>query len=592
MEVFENEDYQEALADAESRVKNLVWTVAGDYDAQPKIDLELYEQAREIVFYDAIRQGAFAGLYQGDFFSMYLVKKLYCGAVEQDLILVAQTCIDAAVGDRVCEQRPGVVEIRREAMDSILRYSLSSLSGNEAGRLKLLWVRKCLYGRRIETAANEWALDQLESLNQEADEELLVRVTDALYNRIVDRTFEKKHGTLSQVLSVSIEEMQEFGWKDFLKETAEEMTLSEYMDQMQNALSGEALVKAKKEKDKKRVPTRIVLDDAALERMDRFMQLNFGRSLLNKQEQEHYNRLYCQGAHANCSLYVTGGILADPVLENAQYVTAARQEAANRRFLTNNRNMVRSTVDYMTRQLRQALTRRMEPTIISSTYGRIVPNLMWKPGRVDDPLLFQREEKLSSMDLVVDILMDASGSQRKRQSEVALQAYMISETLCNLNIPHRIMGYCTFWDYTVLQRLHDYNDAREENRNIFRYTTTANNRDGLAIRAVGQTLLTRPEEQKILIVLSDGRPNDRTAARKDSRNPAPYTGDAAIKDTAAEIRKLRAEHVSVLGIFTGEEEDLFAEKRIFGRDFVYIHSLDAFSRSVSAYLKKLLEERE
>ena len=147
------------------------------------------------------------------------------------------------------------------------------------------------------------------------------------------------------------------------------------------------------------------------------------------------------------------------------------------------------------------------------------------------------------------ILMDASGSQRDRQGQVALQAYIISEALSCNQVPHRIMSFCSFWDYTVLQRFREYDAPRSENRKILDYTTSANNRDGLAIRAAGDGLLARPEEGKILIVLSDGRPNDIIVNRPNSHNPQPYYGEYAVKDTAYEIRKLRSQGVYVLGVF-------------------------------------------
>ena len=96
----------------------------------------------------------------------------------------------------------------------------------------------------------------------------------------------------------------------------------------------------------------------------------------------------------------------------------------------------------------------------------------------------------------------------KRQGDVALQAYIISEALSNVDIPHRVMSFCTFWDYTIMHRFRRYDDPRSENDNIFNYVTSSNNRDGLAIRTAGYDLLQREEEKKIMIILSDGRPYD------------------------------------------------------------------------------------
>lgn len=137
---------------------------------------------------------------------------------------------------------------------------------------------------------------------------------------------------------------------------------------------------------------------------------------------------------------------------------------------------------------------------------------------------------------------------------------MISEALTNVGIPHRVMSFCTFWDYTVMRRFREYEDGREANLRIFEFYGSSNNRDGLAVRAAAAGLLKRDEENKILIVLSDGRPNDIVVNRPNSRNPRPYFGDYGTKDTAMEVRHLRNAGVSVLGVFTGEEGDLQAER--------------------------------
>jgi nitric oxide reductase activation protein len=216
---------------------------------------------------------------------------------------------------------------------------------------------------------------------------------------------------------------------------------------------------------------------------------------------------------------------------------------------------------------------------------------LWKVGRTDKPgRLFRKTVKRNHSDFVVDILIDASGSQRDRQSQVALQAYVISEALSINHVPHRIMSFCSFWDYTILQRFREYDAPREENLRILDFVTSSNNRDGLAIRAVGDSLLQRPEEGRILIVLSDGKPNDIIVNRPNSRNPMPYYGAYAVKDTAYEVRRLRSNGVCVLGVFTGKEKDLMAEKKIFGRDFAYIRNIESFSKVTGRYLRRLLED--
>ena len=165
----------------------------------------------------------------------------------------------------------------------------------------------------------------------------------------------------------------------------------------------------------------------------------------------------------------------------------------------------------------------------------------------------------------MDILVDASGSQRPRQENVTLQTYILAETLSRLHIPFRVMSFCTFWDYTILHRMRDYDDPREKNSNIFEYITSSNNRDGLAVKAAGMDLLKRQEDRKLLILLSDGKPYDVLVNRPNARNPKPYRDDYALHDTATEVRRLRQQGVSVLGVFVGEETELMAEQKISAR---------------------------
>ena len=207
--------------------------------------------------------------------------------------------------------------------------------------------------------------------------------------------------------------------------------------------------------------------------------------------------------------------------------------------------------------------------------------------------VFRRELKGDSSDFVVDVLIDASGSQMSRQGEVALQAYIISEALSNAELPHRVMSYCTFWDYTILHRFREYDDPRSANENIFNYVTSSNNRDGLAIRAAGYGLLNREEEKKILIILSDGRPYDVIVNRPNAKNPAPYHGKYAITDTAAQIRKAAQPGSERAGCFRrGRERSGDGEEDFWKGFCIYPKYLPDFPKIVGRYLTKQLEDDE
>ncbi|WP_308593811.1 cobaltochelatase CobT-related protein [Marvinbryantia sp.] len=583
-------DIEEHRVEIENRIKNMMWTVSGDYSLKVKPDVEAFAKNKYIALYDAIKQGAFARYFDADALGTYLLKKRYYGAEEVPLMSIAQLCADAASYPAISAERPGVRQVRKKAFEAMLEHEFHRMNQSFAGRVKISYIRDFLNGRRRDEKRVQDVKDALYELEHVSDTMEIIRKIDWIYNHFIDKGFERKHGDLAHVLSVELEEIVQDGWQDFLDEDTYEAVMEQFLENVNRQVT--SLEELQEEQEKKAGNGRkiVVLDEKAIARMHSYMELNFGRSYLNEAQQERLNRRLCTGAHTDCSLYYTDGILENPVLVNAQYVNAKKQADRNRLLLHNSASVVRHNIDVMTASLKRALTLRAEKDIIPSEFGRVVPGRLWRIGRTEGGRLFDREIRQNNSEYVVDVLIDASGSQRDRQSQVALQAYIISRALSNVNIPHRVMGFCTFWDYTVMQRYREYDAPAKEDERIFSYTTSANNRDGLAIRAAADSLMQREEENKILIILSDGRPNDVIVNRPNSRNPRIYCGDYAVQDTALEVRRLRNAGIYVLGVFAGKEKDLAAEKKIFGKDFAYIRDIRNFSAVVSRYLQKLLDE--
>lgn len=578
----------------ENRIKNLLWTVSGDYTLDMKPDVEAFLKAKEIALYDGVKQGAFAKYYDKEALGLYLVKKIYLQAAEGPLTYVAQLCMEEAVGERIRAERPGVASIRQKAFGAILEQEMNRMAATPWGRLKFALLREYTQGSYpAESRVRAW-MDQVYQCRDAKDSQELIRIIDRLYNQVVDPDFEKKHGDLEKVLAVTIEELTEFSWQDFLSEEMYEDALETYLERLtENITNMESLEEEEEPEEKQeRVPPKKVIKvvtPEALERMYSYVELNFGRTYLPELENKKINYHMCRDIHSDCSLYFTEGILRDPVKENYQFKYAQKTREKNKFLYYDKHRIVKRNISVLTETLKKSLVMRSEVTNVDSHWGQVVPAKMWKVGRTDDTRLFTREVKGDCSEFVVDVLIDASGSQRPRQGEVAIQGYMISESLSNVQIPHRVMSFCTFWDYTIMHRFRDYDDDRSLNDRIFDYITSSNNRDGLAIKAAGYGLLQREEEKKILIVLSDGRPNDVIANRPNARNPKPYEGKYAIKDTGFEVRRLRNMGVSVLGVFAGEEKDLSTEKKIFGKDFAYIRDIEDFSRIVGKYLTRQLD---
>lgn len=588
-------EIDEYRLELENRIRNLLWTVSGDYQLDMKPDVSLFLRSKAIALYDGIKQGALARYYDKDMLGLYLVKKIFLQAGENELTFVAQLCIEEAIGDKICEERPGIRDMQRQCMEDILEQEFDILPDlrDIPGRLKVAVLR-----RRLNNG--EWHVEKklqpfmelIERAGNSTDTLELIRVIDELYNRLMDPDFESMHGTLEQVLAVTMEDLTEYSWEDFLSEEMYEEVLESYAEQLTNSVSGlenSAVTEEMEEKRQKKRSVKVVTPEM-LEKAYTYVELNYGKSYLSEAEEKKINYQMCRGIHSDCSLYFTEGILKNPVKSNYQYEYAKRLRNKNIwHFIMTNTGSVKHNITVLTETLRKSLVLRSETQTVLSDRGMIVPSRLWRIGRTNDAKLFQQELKGEISDFVVDVLIDASGSQMKRQGDVALQAYIISEALSNVDIPHRVMSFCTFWDYTIMHRFRRYDDPRSENDNIFNYVTSSNNRDGLAIRTAGYDLLQREEEKKIMIILSDGRPYDVIINRPNAKNPEPYQGKAAIADTATEVRRLRNLDVSVLGVFAGEEKDLATEKKIFGKDFAYIRDIANFSKIVGRYLTKQLE---
>ena len=185
--------------------------------------------------------------------------------------------------------------------------------------------------------------------------------------------------------------------------------------------------------------------------------------------------------------------------------------------------------------------------------------------------------KKENSDFVVEVLIDASGSQRDRTSRVALQGYILSEALSQAGIPHSVFGFCSFWDYTVMRRFRDFDEGREANSRIFEFYASANNRDGLGCPYGGECPVEPAGESE------DPHRFKRTAVPTISLSTVRA---AKIRRRTSEIMPSRIRRqrsgsfvtrgLRVLGVFAGAEKDLLAEQKIFGKDFAYIKDIRNF----------------
>lgn len=583
---------QEKQLEIENRIRNLMWTVSGDYTQDVKVDVEAFLQSKYIALYDGIKQGAFAKYFDKEELGMYMVKKIFLHAQEAALVLISQLCIEEAIHERLIADRKGVENIRMQALEDTLELEFEHMSRSNLGRVRIALLKEAIQGSYKTDKMTRTYLDCIYKLRGCESTREIIEVIDYLYNSLIDPYFEKKNGSLETVLKVSVEELLEFGWQDYLTEEMYADTLETYLDRISDQVTQtHTTTQEEREQQRQKYQKKVVIaDEEDLKKVYSYVELHYGKTYLSPVEEKRMNFRYCKGAHADCSLYFTEGILKNPVKTNYQLKYAQRHQSKNLYEYHDKFRIVKQNIQQLTDMLKKSLVLRDEVQEILSDRGKIAPSRLWRVGRTADTKLFTKEIKNTSQNLVVDILIDGSGSQQSRQGQVAIQAYILSEALSNVGIPHRVMSFCTFWNYTIMHKFRTYDDPRSENRNIFDYAASSNNRDGLAIQAAADALLEREEENKILIILSDGRPYDVILNRPKARNPRPYEGKYAADDTSFEVRKLRNLGVAVLGVFAGEEKDLATEKKIFGKDFAYIRSIQNFSRVVGKYLIRQWEE--
>ena len=415
-------EIEDSRLELENRIRNLLWTVSGDYKLDMKPDVSLFLRSKAIALYDGIKQGALARFYDKDLLGLYLVKKVFLQADEGELTAVAQLCIEEAIGEKICEERPGIRNMQREAFEDILDQEFEKMPSQAdfLGRLKVAVLRRRLDGGvyRVEQKLQPF-MDLVIRSGEAEDTMELIRCIDELYNSMIDPAFEQRRGSLERVMAVTLEELTEFSWEDFLSEEMYEEALESYVEKLTTNMAGMEDRSVTEEMEQKRQKKKniTVVTPEMLEKAYTYVELNYGRTYLSEAEEKKINYLMCRGVHSDCSLYFTEGVLKNPVKRNYQYEYAKRLRNKNIWLYHDKHRIVKRNISVLTDTLRKSLVLRSETQTVLSDRGQIVPSRLWRVGRSQDAKLFERELKADASDFVVDVLIDASGSQMSRQGE-------------------------------------------------------------------------------------------------------------------------------------------------------------------------------
>jgi len=142
--------------------------------------------------------------------------------------------------------------------------------------------------------------------------------------------------------------------------------------------------------------------------------------------------------------------------------------------------------------------------------------------RMDDRSLYRMDGKLfqrrslpdENQDVAIGVLIDMSGSMGGERIQYAkIAALCLYQFAIDAGIPICVYGHhtrmsSTYLEVVRLESLAEFDsvDGKDAYR-ISSMSAGGNNRDGLAIRYMGEMLLTRLEKEKMMVLISDGLPS-------------------------------------------------------------------------------------
>ena len=326
-----------------------------------------------------------------------------------------------------------------------------------------------------------------------------------------------------------------------------------------------------------------------------FLETKFGKSIYPAERVAKLEKQLCTGNHRFTHLFYTGGEIGElrGVYNTFEMHQRKRQQeliAQNRTYYQKNLRQNRLEISKLSTSIMNSILLHLQPEKIKASSGSINPALAWRAAKLEDHKVFTRTENANAGDISVDILLDASHSQITKAHKISSQAYIVAEALARCHVPCRVMSFCSMSGFTILRLFNDYS-SNCDNSSIFEYYTEGCNRDGLAIRAAGNLISRSPYEHKMLIVLSDVKPLDIAKIRKNEQDVGvSYDEIRALTDTAHEVRRLQAEGISVICIFTGEDQNLPSARMVYGQNFVRIRDHSYFADTVGKLIIEQMKQ--
>ena len=214
-------------------------------------------------------------------------------------------------------------------------------------------------------------------------------------------------------------------------------------------------------------------------------------------------------------------------------------------------------------------------------FGRtIIPSDAYRP---DQRFFANKKLPQDLPDMALSVLVDHSGSMGGNRIESAMKASLLLHDFCTgLNIPIAVAGhnaergvcvnYYIYADYEQISNKDRYRAARMAAA-LTKMRANNCNRDGAALTISAKLLEKRQEEVRLLIIISDGRPNDEG-----------YGGEEAAKDIQNIVKQCKQRGIEVLACAIGDDKENIAA--IYGDSFIDITDLSKLPKTLVDIVKK------
>lgn len=197
--------------------------------------------------------------------------------------------------------------------------------------------------------------------------------------------------------------------------------------------------------------------------------------------------------------------------------------------------------------------------------------------RNDGKVFYKNALPSETPELAVALLLDESGSMWGERSDYARAAGIILQDFCtSLGIPVMVYGHSTEGSTVMLYSYAEFGSIDGDDRyRLMDVKARSNNRDGAALRFVAEQLAKRPEEVKLLILVSDGQPCDSW-----------YYGSAAEEDLRGIKLEYRRRGIIFIAAAIGDDKPDI--ERIYGDSFLDITDLTQLPVKLTNMVKRYI----